>query len=154
METFVKLCCVGGLLAAIAILLISCNDKPEIFRAYDFSLTHWYLPSSIKTGEAVEIRFTLHRQGKYADAVFYLGYIQLKGKGEVFDTEGRNLVNREYHLLADMPDLRENAQGDQTFTLYYRNMDSKNAELKFVVMDNFGQEHALTVPFGVDTQTE
>lgn len=154
METFVRLCCVGGLLAVIALPLISCNDKPEIYRAYDFSFTHWHLPSSIKTGEAIEIRFTLHRQGKYADAVYYLGYVQLKGKGEVFDTEGRYLVNREYHLLADMPGLREDARGDQTFTLYYRNLGTKNAELRFIIMDNFGQEHALTIPFGIETQPE
>ena len=38
--------------------------------------------------------------------------------------------------------------------LFYHNRSSKNAEIKFVVTDNFGQERDLDIAFATETQTE
>lgn len=87
-----------ALTAAVAVaslLLVSCNDKIDVNREYDFALSCWHLPSEIVPGEQVEIRFTLTRQGDFKGAEYYIGYIQLEGKGEVSDSEGTLLVNRE-----------------------------------------------------------
>ena len=97
-----------ALTAAVAVaslLLVSCNDKIDVNREYDFALSCWHLPSEIVPGERVEIRFTLTRQGDFKGAEYYIGYIQLEGKGEVSDSEGTLLVNRELHELRAMPGL-------------------------------------------------
>ena len=82
------------ILLSIVILFFSCNDKPNIQQAYDFSLSHWYLQKEIRKDESVEIRFTLHRSGNYQDAKYYIGYIQMAGKGEVYDQVGKPGTSR------------------------------------------------------------
>ena len=45
----------------------------------------------------------------------------------------------------------------QVFTLWYRSLSDKNAEVRFIVRDNFGQQTELTVSFDVgrkEQQTE
>ena len=89
--------CIGTLLAALA--FSSCNDGIDIRQDYDFSLSSWYLQKQIATGETVEIRFYLDREGDYEKAEYEIGYIQIEGKGEVFDSEGVKLVNRTVRPL-------------------------------------------------------
>ena len=84
--------CIGALLAAL--VFSSCNDEIDIRQDYDFSLSSWYLQKQIATGETVEIRFYLDREGDYEKAEYEIGYIQMEGKGEVSDSEGIKLVNR------------------------------------------------------------
>lgn len=95
--------CIGALLAALA--FNSCNDGIDIRQDYDFSLSSWYLQKQIATGETVEIRFYLDREGDYEKAEYEIGYIQMEGKGEVSDSEGIKLVNREVRPLAEVPGL-------------------------------------------------
>ena len=71
----------------------------DIRQDYDFSLSSWYLQEQIETGETVEIRFYLDREGDYEKAEYEIGYIQMEGKGEVTDSEGVRLVNREVRPL-------------------------------------------------------
>jgi len=77
--------CIGALLAAL--VFSSCNDEIDIRQDYDFSLSSWYLQKQIATGETVEIRFYLDREGDYEKAEYEIGYIQMEGKGEVSDSE-------------------------------------------------------------------
>ena len=51
----------------------------------------------------MEIRFYLDREGDYEKAEYEIGYIQMEGKGEVTDSEGVRLVNREVRPLAEVP---------------------------------------------------
>ena len=53
--------CIGALFAVLA--FSSCNDGIDIRQGYDFSLSSWYLQKQIATGETVEIRFYLEKQG-------------------------------------------------------------------------------------------
>ena len=91
--------CIGALFAVLA--FGSCNDDIDIRQDYDFSLSSWYLQKQIETGETVEIRFYLDREGDYEKAEYEIGYIQMEGKGEVTDCEGARLVNREVRPLAE-----------------------------------------------------
>lgn len=75
--------CTFALLAGLG--LAACNDKIDVKQDYDFALSCWHLPSEIVPGERVEIRFTLTRQGDFKGAEYYIGYIQLEGKGKVTD---------------------------------------------------------------------
>lgn len=140
-----------------ALALWACNDKIDVQQAYPFQLTSWYLPEEIAEEENVEIRLALTREGDFHDAEYYIGYIQMKGKGEVTDDEGTLLVNRELHALDGMAGIDRSDPMRQVFTLWYRSLSDKNAEIRFIVRDNFGQQAELAVSFDVgrkDPQTE
>ena len=143
--------CIGALLAALA--FSSCNDEIDIRQDYDFSLSSWYLQKQIATGETVEIRFYLDREGDYEKAEYEIGYIQMEGKGEVTDSEGVRLVNREVRPLAEVPELDRENPVRQIFTLFYRSTSARRSELKFFVRDNFGQERELAVTFDTANDT-
>lgn len=108
--------CIGALFAVLA--FGSCNDAIDIRQDYDFSLSSWYLQEQIETGETVEIRFYLDREGDYEKAEYEIGYIQMEGKGEVTDSEGVRLVNREVRPLAEVPELDRENPVRQIFTLF------------------------------------
>ncbi len=143
--------CIGALFAVLA--LSSCNDEIDIRQDYNFKLSSWYLQKQIATGETVEIRFYLDREGDYEKTEYEIGYIQIEGKGEVFDSEGMKLVNRELRPLAEVPGLDTGNPVKQVFTLFYRSTSAKRSELKFFVRDNFGRERELTVTFDTENST-
>ena len=89
--------CIGALFTVLA--FSSCNDGIDIRQDYDFTLSTWYLQKQIATGKTVEIRFYLDLEGDYEKAEYEIGYIQIEGKGEVFDSEGVKLVNRKVRPL-------------------------------------------------------
>ena len=148
---FAVLVCIGALFAVL--VFGSCNDDIDIRQDYDFSLSSWYLQEQIETGETVEIRFYLDREGDYEKAEYEIGYIQMEGKGEVTDSEGVRLVNREVRPLAEVPELDRENPVRQVFTLFYRSTSARRSELKFFVRDNFGQERELTVTFDTANDT-
>lgn len=143
--------CIGALFAVL--VFGSCNDDIDIRQDYDFSLSSWYLQEQIETGETVEIRFYLDREGDYEKAEYEIGYIQMEGKGEVTDSEGVRLVNREVRPLAEVPELDRKNPVRQVFTLFYRSTSARRSELKFFVRDNFGQERELAVTFDTANDT-
>lgn len=135
-------------------LLGSCDDKLEVQQAYDFSLTSWYLQNTISQNETVEIRLTLNRSGNYEEADYKIGYIQIAGSGEVYDKKKVRLVNREMQPLDSIAQLDDTDPCHQVFTLFYHNGSGKNAEIKFVVTDNFGQERDLDIALGTEAETK
>lgn len=143
--------CIAALVAVLA--LDSCDDGIDIRQDYDFRLSSWYLQKQIATGETVEIRFYLDREGDYEKAEYEIGYIQVEGKGEVSDSEGVKLVNREVKPLAEVPGLDTENPVKQVFTLFYRSTSAKRSELKFFVRDNLGQEREMTVTFDTESGT-
>ena len=143
--------CIGALFAVLA--FGSCNDDIDIRQDYDFILSSWYLQKQIATGETVEIRFYLDREGDYERAEYEIGYIQMEGKGEVFDSEGVKLINREVRPLTEVPGLDTENPVRQVFTLFYRSTSARRSELKFFVRDNFGQERELAVTFDTANDT-
>lgn len=143
--------CIAALVAVLA--LGSCDDGIDIRQDYDFRLSSWYLQKQIATGETVEIRFYLDREGDYEKAEYEIGYIQVEGKGDVSDSEGVKLVNREVKPLAEVPGLDTENPVKQVFTLFYRSTSAKRSELKFFVRDNFGQEREMTVTFDTESGT-
>lgn len=140
---------IGLLLSAL--LLCSCNDGVEIKQDYDFSLSSWYLQKQVEIGETVEIRFYLTREGDYDKARYELGYIQMDGKGEVFDSEGTRLISREVIPLNAVPGLNAERSEKQVFTLFYRSTSTKRSELKFFLRDNFNREREMNITFDVES---
>lgn len=144
----------SSIMLTLLCLLCSCDNKLEVQQAYDFSLTSWYLQNTISPDETVEIRLTLNRTGDYEEACYHIGYIQVEGSGEVYDKKNVRLVNREMQPLESIAGLDSTNALRQVFTLFYHNRSSKNAEIKFVVTDNFGQERDLDISFGTETANE
>lgn len=144
----------SSIILTLLCLLGSCDDKLEVQQAYDFSLTSWYLQKTIFPDETVEIRLTLNRSGNYEEARYQIGYIQIDGSGEVYDKKNVRLVNRERQPLDSIAELDGSDPCRQVFTLFYRNRSSKNAEIKFVVTDNFHQKRELDVSFQSETDTK
>ena len=101
----------------------------------------------------MEIRFYLDREGDYEKAEYEIGYIQMEGKGEVSDSEGIKLVNREVRPLAEVPGLDTENPVRQIFTLFYRSTSARRSVLKFFVRDNFGREREMTVTFDLENTT-
>lgn len=77
----------------------------------------------------------------------------MEGKGEVSDSEGVKLVNREVRPLAEVPGLDTENPVRQIFTLFYRSTSARRSELKFFVRDNFGREREMTVTFDLESTT-
>lgn len=127
----------------------SCNDRIEIFQRYGFSLSSWVLPTEIVPGERVEIRFYLSRQGDYKGTVYRVGYIQMAGDGDVYDSGGQKLVSRETIPLGSVAGLDVSDPCNQVFTLFYESKVDKQSELRFFVEDNFGRMEILDVDFDV-----
>lgn len=148
-----KIVALCGILAVLVWLFTRCSDKLDIQKEYDFTLSSWYLQKSIKNGEAVEIRFTLESSGNYQGTEYFIGYVQMEGKGEVFDQAGTLLVNRETHSLDDMAGIDKSNPTKQVFTLYYRSLSDKKTQLKFIVLDSFGQETELIISFDNDNDS-
>lgn len=144
----------SSIILTLLCLLGSCDDKLEVRQAYDFSITSWYLQKTISPDETVEIRLTLNRSGNYEEARYQIGYIQMEGSGEVYDKKNVRLVNREMQPLDSIAELDGSDPCRQVFTLSYRNRSSKNAEIKFVVTDNFHQKRELDVSFQSETDTK
>ena len=101
----------------------------------------------------MEIRSYLDSEGDYEKAEYEIGYIQMEGKGEVSDSEGIKLVNREVRPLAEVPGLDTENPVRQIFTLFYRSTSARRSELKFFVRDNFGREREMTVTFDLENTT-
>lgn len=137
--------CTFALLAGLG--LAACNDKIDVKQDYDFALSCWHLPSEIVPGERVEIRFTLTRQGDFKGAEYYIGYIQLEGKGKVTDRTGMPLVSREMYGLQTVSGLDADDPYRQVFTLYYTALSDERTEVRFVVEDNFRQRREIEVTF-------
>ena len=133
---------ISGIMLTLLCLLGGCDDKLEVQQAYDFSLTSWYLQKTISPDETVEIRLTLNRSGNYEEA------------GEVYDKKKVYLVNREMQPLDSIAELDDSDPCRQVFTLFYHNRSSKNAEIKFVIADNFHQERELDISFQSKTETD
>ena len=144
----------SSIMLTLLCLLGSCDDKLEVQQAYDFSLTSWYLQKTISPDETVEIRLTLNRSGNYEEARYQIGYIQMEGSGEVYDKKNVRLMNREMQPLDSIAELDGSDPCRQGFTIFYRNRSSKNAEIKFVVTDNFHQKRELDVSFQSETDTK
>lgn len=134
------------------LLFAGCNDGIQVQQSYDFGISTWHLPQDARPGEAVEIRFTLRRQGDFKGAAYRIGYIQIAGHGEVFDNDGQLLVNRETMPLEDVADLDTRDPCEQIFTLYYRATASEKSEVRFFVVDNFGIQKELSV--ALDTKDD
>ena len=154
METMTRILAIGCTAALAVLFLYACNDKLDVQQEYDFSHTCSHLQSAIRKEESVEMRLTLNRSGNFRDTRYYIGYIQMEGKGEVYDKNGTRLVNRELHELEAITDLDQSDPNEQVFTLFYKSLSSKSSQIRLVVVDSFNQERTLDIAFENNSEEE
>lgn len=142
-----KIISIACIIGACCLLFSRCNDKISVDQQVDFTLECWHLQNTIRQGEEVELRLTLKQTTDIDGTEFYIGYIQLAGKGEVYDRDGTLLVNRELHELTSIVELDRRDPNNQQFTLFYKSLSSKNSEIQIIVADNFGQQRTLHISF-------
>lgn len=99
----------------------------------------------------VEICFYFDCEGDYEKVEYEIGYIQMEGKGEVFDSEGIKFVNWEVRLLVEVLGLDMENLVKQVFIFFYCLISVKCLELKFFVWDNFGREREMMVMFDLES---
>ena len=69
------------LVALVAMVLVSCENEPDVQQAYPFTVETMPVPTRIVNGETVEIRCELRREGRFSDARYTIRYFQPDGKG-------------------------------------------------------------------------
>lgn len=127
--------------------LVSCNEGLKVRQQYGFSLSTWHLPEYLPEGGTAEIRFTLHRDGNFHGAEYKVSWVQLSGRGAVFDTDGVLLEQQSPVPLAQVAELSNADPLNWKFTLFYRSLSAEGSEILFTVKDNFGQIAEFTATF-------
>ena len=137
-------------LAVMAALFIGCQKDvilEKVKKDYEFNLTTWYLPSEISQIELVKIRFYVEREAVYEDAEYEFGFVQLKGKGTVFDEQFHIFKSQDIIPLPQISTYDGSNPARLEFTLFYANNSGVSPEINFFVRDNFGQESEIKVSF-------
>ena len=142
----------SGVIAVLVLLLFSCNDQIEVQKAYDFSLSSWYLQPKIKRGKRWKYASLCPVRDNTTVRNIISGMFNVRAKARYSIRMRLILVNREQIELAALPDLRVDKEGNYTFTLFYRSLSDKKSEIQFIVTDNFGQEQTMMVTFEPDTE--
>ena len=115
---------------------VACNDKLDIQQAYKFTIITMPVPSEVKRGETVEIRFEIKREGEYKDTKYYIRYFQPSGTGVLKKSEGLLFTPNDRYLL-------ENT----IFRLYYTSNSTDQQTIDVYVEDSFGQVEKVTFSF-------
>ena len=80
------------LVALVAMVLVSCENEPDVQQAYPFTVETMPVPTRIVNGETVEIRCELRREGRFSDARYTIRYFQPDGKGTLRMDDGMVLL--------------------------------------------------------------
>nr|WP_288214967.1 DUF3872 domain-containing protein [uncultured Butyricimonas sp.] len=119
-----------------------CNDKLDIQQAYKFSIATMPVPSQIKKGETIEIRFQIKREGEYKDTKYYIRYFQPSGEGSLKTNAGLQFTPNDRYPLEDT-----------IFRLYYTSTCTDQQNIDIYVEDSFGQVEKITFNF-TNNQTQ
>lgn len=128
---------------AAMLLVFACNDKLDIQQVYPFEVETMPVPKKLKSGETVEIRCMLKREGRFEDARYTIRYFQTDGAGILKLDDGTVfLPNDRYPLTREI------------FRLYYTSQTSDQSVVDVYIEDNAGQMVQLTFNFANDSSKE
>lgn len=113
-----------------------CNDKLEIQQAYKFSISIMPVPSQIKKGGTIEIRFQIEREGEYKDTKYYIRYFQPSGTGVLKTSDKIEFTPNDRYPLSDT-----------IFRLYYTSNSTDQQSIDIYIEDSFGQVEKVTFNF-------
>jgi hypothetical protein len=114
----------------------SCSSDIDIRQNYEFEVTHLPVPKKLKVNEVAEIRCTLHREGEYSNARYYLRYFQYDGKGQLWMDESEPFLPNDTYEVTNT-----------SFRLYFRSLSEDAHNIEVVFFDSFGREFPLNFTF-------
>lgn len=117
--------------------LLSCStDELQIQQDFSFEAAVMPVPSEIAKGGTAEIRVTIHRNGSYTGAKYFIRYFQYEGHGTLrYSDDPEYLPNDTYGLASEQ------------FRLYYTSASSVSQSFDIWISDNFGNEKKLSFQF-------
>ncbi|MCL6216902.1 DUF3872 domain-containing protein [Zunongwangia pacifica] len=120
-----------------AVVLSSCDkEELEIQQNYPFEVRVMPVPGEVASGQTVEIRITIERNGNFNDTEYYIRYFQFDGQGTLqYFSEPPYLPNDLYQLPATQ------------FRMYYTSQATVTQSFDVWVSDNFGNERQVSFQF-------
>lgn len=118
--------------------LVSCNkdDELEIQNDFPFEVNVMPVSKEITSGQTVEIRITIQRNGNYLNTHYYLRYFQFDGQGTLrYYDDPPYLPNDLYPLPTEQ------------FRLYYTSTSTVSQSFAVWVSDSFGNEKEISFQF-------
>ena len=112
----------------LLVTVCACSDSIDINRVYAFDLQTMPVSKRISTGETVEIRCELVKEGNYSGAEFYIRYFQPDGKGELRLGDSTVLVPNDLFLLEK-----------DVFRLYFTALSDEQQTIDVYIEDSFKQ---------------
>ena len=129
------------LVALVAMVLVSCENEPDVQQAYPFTVETMPVPTRIVNGETVEIRCELRREGRFSDARYTIRYFHLTAKARsawmtgwcccpMTDIRLTGRCSRLYYTSA--------CEEQQTIDIYFE--DNSELEQLFLLSFDFNNE--------------
>lgn len=94
------------------------------------------VPTTVKQGETVEIRFQISREGEYKDTKYYIRYFQPQGKGVLKTSDGLTFTPNDRFPLES-----------EIFRLYYTSTSTDQQVIDVYVEDSFRQVEKVSFSF-------
>ena len=120
------------LVALVAMVLVSCENEPDVQQAYPFTVETMPVPNKVTKGQTVEIRCELKKTGDFANTLYTIRYFQFEGEGSLKMDNGITFLPNDRYLLEN-----------EKFRLYYTAAGDEAHNFIVVVEDNFGNSFEL-----------
>ncbi|MEQ3221321.1 DUF3872 domain-containing protein [Butyricimonas virosa] len=124
------------LLYIFLLCVASCNDALDVQQVYKYTIETMPVPTTVKQGETVEIRFQISREGEYKDTKYYIRYFQPQGKGVLKTSDGLTFTPNDRFPLES-----------EIFRLYYTSTSTDQQVIDVYVEDSFGQVEKVSFSF-------
>ena len=124
------------LLAAMSLMLVSCDEDMDIQQSYPFIVETMPVPNKVTKGQTVEIRCELEKEGDFIGTSYTIRYFQFEGEGSLKMDNG----------IVFLPNDRYPLEND-TFRLYYTATGDEAHNFIVVVEDSFNNSYKLEFDF-------
>lgn len=118
-------------------ILSGCNkDELDVQQSYPFEVRVMPVPGDIASGQTVEIRLMIEREGNFSDTKYFIRYFQYDGQGLLrYYSQPPYMPNDSYQLPA------------MQFRLYYTSQSIVSQSFDIWISDNFGNEKKVSFQF-------
>ena len=119
-------------------LFVSCDssDTVEVHKKLPFEVAAMPVPTTVVTGQVIEIRLTILRNDNYTGAKFSLRYFQYAGSGILkYNAEPPFRPNDLYPIPS------------KEFRIYYTASGEASQTFDIWIVDNFGNERKISFQF-------
>ena len=124
------------LLYIFLLCIAGCNDTLDVQQVYKYTIATMPVPTTVKQGETVEIRFQINREGDYKETKYYIRYFQPSGKGILKMSDGTIFTPNDRFPLES-----------EIFRLYYTSTSTDQQTIDIYIEDNFGQVEKVLFSF-------